>query len=152
MDFFLPSSLSFTRDANWRKHGKADQDLSVHEPESADQFQQPDLNSFETKMISKITLRPVDVSLILIFIVAFIQNFHKRISALVNHLIQNTIVKKIQSIKFYCNIFDFAIADWAALSLLPNFDGAFVAAAQMKAVVVNEDSVLGVHHAEPAET
>lgn len=53
--------------------------------------------------------------------------------------------------KKLCHVFDFAVADWAAFSLLPHLHGALVAAAQMEAIVVNEHAVLWVHHAEAAQ-
>lgn len=48
------------------------------------------------------------------------------------------------------HVFDFAIADRAALPLLPHLDRALVAAALVDAVVVHEDAVLRVDHAEAA--
>lgn len=46
------------------------------------------------------------------------------------------------------NIFNFAIANRATFSLLPHFHRAFITAAQVQAVLVDEDAVLRVHHAE----
>lgn len=54
--------------------------------------------------------------------------------------------------KKLCHVFDFAVTDRAAFSLLPHLHGALVAAAQVEAIVVNEHAVLRVHHAEAAQT
>jgi len=50
------------------------------------------------------------------------------------------------------HVFDFAITDRAAFSLLPDLEGALIAAAQMETVVVNKDTVLGVRHAKATDS
>lgn len=50
------------------------------------------------------------------------------------------------------NVFDFAIANWATLPLLPHLDRALVAAAQMQTILMDKDAIFRVHHAEPAHS
>lgn len=49
------------------------------------------------------------------------------------------------------DVLDLAVADRAALPLLPHLHRALVATAEVQTVVVHEDAVLGVHHAEAAQ-
>lgn len=54
--------------------------------------------------------------------------------------------------KQFCHILDFSIANGAALAFLPHFDGAFVATAQVKAIVVHENAIFRVGHAETTQS
>ena len=50
------------------------------------------------------------------------------------------------------DIFDFAVANRATFSLLPHFHRALVTTAEMQAVLMDENSIFRVHHAESAHS